>query len=148
MSANSSKSLLLGLSSLAVGAVLLGACASSPPPQPVATVPPPAPAFVAIAPQAGTPATVPGTVTTTTTTYGSLVTAPSPPPAPRAEIIPPSPGPQMVWEPGYWSFNGGSWLWIPGHYEARPQPAAQWIPGHWMQQSDGAWVWIAGFWTS
>jgi hypothetical protein len=70
-----------------------------------------------------------GTTTTTTTTYNSVVTAPTAPPAPRVEVIPPSPGSRMVWEPGHWSFNGATWDWVPGHYEAAPQPTAQWIPG-------------------
>ena len=70
------------------------------------------------------------------------------PPPPRSEFVPPPPGPQMVWEPGYWTFSGVTWDWVPGHYEARPQPTAQWIPGHWAQQPGGTWVWIAGRWTS
>jgi hypothetical protein len=89
-----------------------------------------------------------GTTTTTTTTYNPVVTAPTAPPASRVEVIPPSPGPQMVWEAGHWSFNGATWDWVPGHYEAAPQPTAQWIPGHWTQQPGGSWVWIAGRWTS
>jgi len=83
--------------------------------------------------------------TGTTTT---VVTAPTAPPPARVEVIPPSPGPQMVWESGHWSFNGATWDWIPGHYEAAPQPTTQWIPGHWTQQPGGSWIWIAGYWTS
>ena len=95
------------------------------------------------------PAQVPtGTPTTTTTTYNTVVTAPTAPPPTRVEVIPPTPGPQMVWEPGHWSFNGATWDWVPGHYEAAPQPTAQWIQGHWTQQPGGSWVWIAGRWTS
>jgi len=81
-------------------------------------------------------------------TYTPVITAPSPPPPARTEIIPPSPNPQVVWQPGFWTLNAGSWVWVPGHYEARPQPTAQWVPGHWGQQTDGTWVWVAGFWTS
>ena len=94
------------------------------------------------------PAQVPTGTTTTTTTYNSVVTAPTAPPAPRVEVIPPSPGPQMVWEPGHWSFIGATWTWVAGHYEAAPQPTAQWIPGHWTQQPGGSWLWISGRWTS
>jgi WXXGXW repeat (2 copies) len=100
------------------------------------------------------PAPAGTTTTTTTTTYNSevtansVVTAPTAPPLPRVELIPPSPGPQMVWQSGHWSFNGAAWDWVPGHYEAAPQPTAQWIPGHWTQQPGGSWLWIAGRWTS
>src|SRR5690348_12587339 len=107
----------LGLSTLAAAAVLLAGCASAPPPQPVATAPPPPPAMVTIAPQAGTPSIPTGTTTTTTvTTYRTVGIAPMAPPPARDELVSPSPGPQMVWEPGNWSFNGTSWDWIPGHY--------------------------------
>jgi len=89
------------------------------------------------------------TTTTTTTTYNAPVVAPTPPPPPRVEVIPPAPAAPMLWQAGYWSYNGTAWDWIPGHYEARPQPTAQWIPGHWTQQSDGgAWVWVRGRWTT
>lgn len=129
------------LSVLAIAAFTLGACGSyEPPPEPVATVSTPSPQYVPPPPAA--------TTTTTVTTYNSEVIAPMAPPPPRAEVVPPPPGPQMVWEPGYWSFNGAAWDWAPGHYAARPQPTAQWIPGHWAQQPGGTWVWVAGRWTS
>ena len=110
--------------------------------QPTYTYTEPANTYVAPA-QAPT-----GTTMTTTTTYNSVVSAPAAPPPARVEVIPPSPGPQMVWESGHWSFNGATWDWIPGHYEAAPQPTAEWIPGHWTQQPGGSWIWIAGHWTS
>jgi hypothetical protein len=85
--------------------------------------------------------------TTTTTTYSTVPTAPVAPPPARVEVIPPAPAAQMVWQAGYWSYNGANWDWIAGHYVAQPRPAAQWIPGHWAQQPGGAWVWIGGRWT-
>jgi len=141
MSAPDTKSLCYGLSTLAMAGVLLAACGSPPPPESVASGPS---QYVAL-----TPPPAPTTTTTTTiTTYNSDRIAPTARPPPRAEMVPPSPGPQMVWEPGYWSFNGATWDWVPGHYAARPQPTAQWIPGHWAQQPSGTWIWIAGRWTT
>jgi hypothetical protein len=111
MAAPDTKTLCYSLSALALAGVLLGACGSPPPPEPVATAP--SDQYVATIPP---PA--PTTTTTTVTTYSSEATAPMAPPPPRTEVIPPSTGPQMVWEPGYWSFNGANWDWIPGHYAA------------------------------
>ena len=142
MPAPDTKTLCYGLSTLALAGVLLGACGSPRPLEPVATAP---------SAEYATPNLPPAPTTATTTivtTYSSEATAPTAPPPPRAEVIPPSPGPQMVWEQGYWSFNGATWDWIPGHYAARPQPTAQWMPGHWAQQPGGTWVWVAGRWTS
>ena len=93
------------------------------------------------------PAPARAATTTTTTTYNTVVTAPTAPPPQRVEAIPPSPGPQMAWEPGHWSFDGATWNWVPGHFEAAPQPTAQWVPGHWAQQPGGTWIWITGRWT-
>lgn len=147
---------------LALGAVALGAGAA--PALADVIVDPNAPPATVIAPAAPTysytytvttPTTTyttvapaaPAETTTTTVTSGPAMTAPGAPPPPRTEVIPPAPAPQMVWQVGYWSYNGANWDWVPGHYQARPQPAAQWIPGHWAQQPGGAWVWIAGRWT-
>jgi hypothetical protein len=130
------------LSALALACLVVTACASS---DEVATAPPPSSATVVTTPPPQPSAT---TTVTTTSTYPSFTRAPTAPLPPRAEVIPPSPDPQMVWEPGYWNYTGTNWLWVPGHYEVKPQQTAQWIPGHWDQQPDGTWVWIAGRWTS
>src|SRR6185503_19844670 len=42
----------------------------------------------------------------------TVVVTPPPAPAPQVEIIPVFPGPDYVWTPGWWSWNGGAWIWF------------------------------------
>jgi hypothetical protein len=79
----------------------------------------------------------------------SLV-APNQPPVDIDEM-PPAEMPQgdnIVWIPGYWSWDGdrNNYIWVSGCWRAAP-PNMSWVPGYWSQESDG-WEWIAGFWTS
>src|SRR5678815_5657265 len=62
------------------------------------------------------------------------------PPAPRQEVIGVAPSTSHVWVQGYWSYRNGRYVWMPGHYELRPRPAAAWVAGHWDRTSRG-WVW-------
>jgi hypothetical protein len=71
--------------------------------------------------------------------------APNPPPEPMAENVPPAPGPTVYWQPGHWGWTGAQWVWLPGHYEQRPNQTAVWEPGHWQQSSNG-YVWADGRW--
>ncbi len=75
---------------------------------------------------------------------GAVVVA-SEPPAPRHEAIPVAPGESAVWIPGYWTYQNTRWVWVAGHYEARPHPGAAWVPGHWDHTHHG-WVWSPGHW--
>ena len=69
------------------------------------------------------------------------------PPAPRHEVVGTAPDTASVWVPGYWSRSNDQWVWIPGHFESRPQPGVVWVPGHWDKSPDGrGWVWTAGRW--
>ena len=61
------------------------------------------------------------------------------------EAVPPSPGPRMMWEPGHWHWNGGGYVWIPGHY-IRAWRHAHFVPGHWADRR-GAWVWVPSHWS-
>lgn len=67
------------------------------------------------------------------------------PPAPIVETVPPPPGAGYVWQPGYWSWNGVQWVWVPGTYVVAPYPGAVWVPGHWVSRPVG-WVWVGGGW--
>lgn len=69
----------------------------------------------------------------------------APPPPPQAEVVPPNPGGPVVWQPGYWAWNG-RWVWVAGRYERTPRPGAVWVPGHWVQGPLGRWRWIPGHW--
>jgi hypothetical protein len=42
-------------------------------------------------------------------------------PTPVVEPVPAPPGPGYVWQPGYWSWNGVQYVWVPGAYVA-PRP--------------------------
>lgn len=83
---------------------------------------------------------------------GSIVTAsqaqprPYPPiPPPRFEERPPPPGRRLIWQQGYWHWNGGAYDWMPGHWVRPPRPAAVWVPGRWVARR-GAWVWAPAHW--
>lgn len=67
------------------------------------------------------------------------------PPAPVVEVVPAPPAPGYVWQPGYWSWNGVQYVWVPGAYVVAPTlapcgsqepgsgmaPAGMWVAGHW-----------------
>lgn len=68
------------------------------------------------------------------------------PPAPLVEVVPAPPiAGYYVWRPGYWSWNGIRYAWIPGVYATPPRPRAIWVPGHWVARRRG-WVWVGGYW--
>lgn len=76
----------------AFGGLLAGCVYAPPPPPPVVVGPPPPPVIV----------------------------GPPPPPAPIVEAVPPPPAAFYVWRPGHWRWNGFRYVWIRGHYVARP----------------------------
>ena len=55
------------------------------------------------------------------------------PPAPVIEVVPPPPAPGYVWQPGYWSWNGVQYVWVPGVYVVPPYVHAVWVPGAWVR---------------
>ena len=70
------------------------------------------------------------------------------PPTPRREIIPILPPDRAeieIWQPGRWRWNGHEYVWVEGHYVARPRPRAVWVPGHWDRREHG-WVFVEGHW--
>jgi hypothetical protein len=66
------------------------------------------------------------------------------PPAPQVEVVGEPPGPDYVWIPGVWQWQG-NWVWRSGHWTVRPRPNVAWIGGRWVRRNDG-WVWIRGYW--
>jgi hypothetical protein len=73
---------------------------------------------------------------------------PAAPPPPRVEVVPVLPRERVEiehWQPGYWRWNGGEYVWAEGHYVARPRPRAVWVPGRWEQRPRG-WVYRDGHW--
>jgi hypothetical protein len=67
--------------------------------------------------------------------------------APPAAIVetPPPPAPGRIWEPGYWSWNGATYVWVPGHYAVAPYPGAVWVAGRWVPHGP-RWMWADGHW--
>ncbi len=72
--------------------------------------------------------------------------SPSPPPAPVFEERLPNPEPlHQIWRPGYWSYNGARFDWVPGSYMPKPNPTAAWSPDRWEKRQFG-WAFVPGFW--
>jgi hypothetical protein len=71
---------------------------------------------------------------------------PNAPPPLRREVVPRPPGAGMVWQGGFWRWNGRAWVWVRGHYARPPRPGGRWIPGHWVHRPRG-WFWAAGHWA-
>ena len=67
------------------------------------------------------------------------------PPAPPPQPAPP-PRPASTWQPGYWSLQGGQWVWVEGQWVAA-QPGYGWQPTHWEQAPDGSWHQVQGRWV-
>ncbi|HEY2759391.1 MAG TPA: hypothetical protein VGI75_01570, partial [Pirellulales bacterium] len=72
------------------------------------------------------------------------------PPDAIAEIPPAEKpdGDNIVWIPGYWSWDDDreSYLWVSGVYRAAP-PYQTWVPGYWEEVESG-FQWTPGFWTA
>jgi uncharacterized membrane protein len=70
------------------------------------------------------------------------------PPAPRHEVIieRDRPGPDHVWVPGYWNWNGTEYVWAGGRWDLPPRPHAHWVPGHYRHHRRHGYYWIPGHW--
>lgn len=68
------------------------------------------------------------------------------PPAPRHEVIITRPGRDHVWVPGYWSWDGGAYVWVGGSWQLPPRRHARWVPGRYRHFRHGGWEWIPGHW--
>ena len=69
------------------------------------------------------------------------------PPALPVYVQPEIPGPDYIWTPGYWSWNGdiSEYYWVPGAWVLAPRPGLLWTPGYWGW-SGGEYAWNAGYW--
>lgn len=65
---------------------------------------------------------------------GPLVVAP--PPAPEVEVIGVAPAPGYFWIHGFWGWEGGRHVWVPGRWEA-PRPGYRWVPHAWVGEGNG-----------
>ena len=100
----------------------------------------------------------PPVMTTTTTTTQEVTTGvptgpvvtrevvvPQAPPTVRVEAQTVAPGAGYIWQPGYWRWNGATYVWVSGGWVRPPRTTAVWVPGHWVNRGAG-WVWIPGHW--
>lgn len=95
----------------------------------------------------------PGAAAFAAALLSSCVVAPPPgaayvhtrPPAAIVEVRGVAPGPGFVWISGYHTWRGGTYVWVPGRWEARPRPRAVWVAGKWRHHRNG-WYWVEGRW--
>ena len=71
--------------------------------------------------------------------------APQPPPPPPVETVVVAPAPSAVWIPGFWQWNGSSWIWFAGSYQLRPERGMRWRAPEW-QPRGSVHVLIPGGW--
>lgn len=80
---------------------------------------------------------------------GTAFTIANRPPAPIDEVPPEikPEGDNIVWIPGYWSWDTdrNDFIWVSGCWRAVP-PNTSWVPGYWAQSGQG-YQWVPGFWT-
>ncbi len=69
-----------------------------------------------------------------------------PPPPASLESGPnsPQPNPNVVWTPGYWTWQGGGYAWRPGFWAA-VQPGWVWMPPHYVWTPSG-YLFVPGYW--
>jgi hypothetical protein len=68
----------------------------------------------------------------------------APPPLPEYDQ-PPIPADGDMWTPGYWSWNGYEYFWVPGTWVEPPQPGFLWTPGYWAVVG-GVYAFHRGYW--
>ncbi|SRR5579883_554401 len=68
------------------------------------------------------------------------------PPHVRVEHRPPRPGPEYVWQPGYYRYDGNRHIWVDGRWEMPPHHGAHWVAHHWVKRN-GGWVLVEGHWN-
>ncbi len=68
----------------------------------------------------------------------------APPPLPYYEQ-PPCPEAGMLWTPGYWAYGPNGYFWVPGTWVFPPQVGVLWTPGYWGW-SAGVFLYHDGYW--
>jgi WXXGXW repeat (2 copies) len=69
---------------------------------------------------------------------------PTPPQSLEAGPNTPQPGPNVVWTPGYWFWQGTQYVWRPGYWSA-VNPNWIWVPAHYVWSPSG-YLFVAGYW--
>ena len=60
---------------------------------------------------------------------------PPPPAAPADVVVTPPPSPSAIWIPGYWAFNGSSYVWTTGRWEIPPPDCHAYVAPYWARRS-------------
>jgi hypothetical protein len=68
-----------------------------------------------------------------------------PPPPIRYERRVAAPGPDYIWQEGYWAPQGRHYKWVRGHWERRPYEGAYWSHPHYDHYEQG-WQMHEGHW--
>ena len=58
------------------------------------------------------------------------------PPPPQVEVVGVAPAPGYFWIGGYWGWETGRHVWVPGRWEA-PRPGYAWVPHAWVREGGG-----------
>jgi len=67
-----------------------------------------------------------------------------PPPLPDYDQ-PEAPGPDYIWNPGYWNYANAGYYWVPGAWALAPYTGALWTPGYWGFYNN-RYIWHPGYW--
>jgi hypothetical protein len=67
------------------------------------------------------------------------------PPEIPVYVQPALPAPGYLWSPGYWSWDGSDYFWVPGTWVEPPSGGVLWAPGYWGYQN-GLYLWNEGYW--
>lgn len=88
--------------------------------------------------------------TAVTTELPEPVVVSQAPPEPIEEVPPEykPEGRNVVWIPGYWSYDVslGDFVWVSGMWRDVP-PGRSWVPGYW-DEVDGGYQWVPGMWVA
>jgi hypothetical protein len=68
------------------------------------------------------------------------------PPALPVYDVPPPPAEEMVWQPGFWRWDGYGYFWVPGTWVEAPMTGLLWTPGYWGWNGY-AYEWHEGYWA-
>ncbi len=87
--------------------------------------------------------TAPPTLAQVNFSFGIEIAPPLPP-----VYVAPSPRPGFVWAPGYWAWDGRSYLWVEGHW-MKARPGYYWVPDGWehhVEERGEHWHYAPGHW--
>ncbi len=68
-----------------------------------------------------------------------------PPPAPRVTVVP-APREGYAWQPGYWTRDDDTWVWLDGTW-AVESADLEWSAPHWEQVGVALWSLVPGQWV-